>query len=237
MKRRVVARKPHRAKVNATGRNTVERFVLVPHYMLSAPAWKTMTSNAKALMMDVWRRHNGFNNGEISYAVREAKEIGLSIATTARAFQELVERGFLKIARASAFTVKTRKARTWILTAERYRGSPATKEFMRWPLESKSAKNKSQFHQRNAQFHQRNREHENETKLSPTVSPAALLESKTTASQFHHRNTSNLPGGNRSDARGRSGEARQGVAKPRRPGPGPEPIRDVLDRITSQIRE
>ena len=59
-------------KVRKTRYTDYERWVGLPHYMLKAPAWRSMTPNAKALLIDVWQRYNGTNNGEIGYSVREA---------------------------------------------------------------------------------------------------------------------------------------------------------------------
>ena len=152
-------------KSNATGRNATSRFVGLPHYLLKSSAWLTMTPNAKALLIEVWRRHNGSNNGEISYAVREASEIGLSSSTAARAFTELVDRGFLRVRRQSRFALKTKEARTWELTAEPCNEKPASKDFMRW------SENRIQSHQRDAQCHQRDTRGKNETILPISVPP------------------------------------------------------------------
>jgi hypothetical protein len=67
------------------------RFILLPHVMLKSPAWKSLSPNARALLLEVWARHN--DNGEISYAVREADAIGMHHSTASRAFDELVEKG------------------------------------------------------------------------------------------------------------------------------------------------
>lgn len=150
-------------RVDATGRSAGggERFILLPHFMLNCPAWKTLSPNAKALLLDVWTRHNGMNNGEIGYSVREAEEIGLSKDQAGRAFKELVERGFLKVRRSSAFTLRTKEARTWELTGERFGDNPATKDFMWWgarsPQRDREAtrKNKTQSHQRDRQRRKR----------------------------------------------------------------------------------
>jgi hypothetical protein len=115
--------------------------VALPHYLLNCPAWKTLPSDGKALLIDVWKRHNGSNNGEISYSVREAEEIGISRSAAARMFKELVERGFLAVARNSAFNLKTREARRWRLAAEPCHGVTATRDFMRWrPLQGADKK-------------------------------------------------------------------------------------------------
>ncbi|HLJ20094.1 MAG TPA: hypothetical protein VKU84_07845, partial [Stellaceae bacterium] len=151
------------------------RYVALQHWMLNHPAWKALSPDAKALLIEVWLRHNGTNNGTISYAVREAEVIGLSRNMAARAFAELVSRGFLVCTRASAFTVKTRAARLWRLTAERSgpTGSdPATKEFMTMQPHSPAhgtVKSRTQSHQRDVQSHQRDCEPFRATKLPLTV--------------------------------------------------------------------
>ena len=100
--------------------------------MTGCAAWLTLSGNATKLLLAVWRRHNGTNNGEIAFAVRESEPIGLTKDQASRAFKELVARGFLKMHRDSAFTVKKREARTWELTAECCGGKPASKDFMKW---------------------------------------------------------------------------------------------------------
>jgi hypothetical protein len=55
-------------------------------------------------LLHIWERHNGANNGQIVYAVRDAVQIGLSKATAARALTEAIELGFLRVTRSSSFT-------------------------------------------------------------------------------------------------------------------------------------
>lgn len=180
------------SKANATGRNTSDRFVLLAHYMLRSPAWKTLSPNAKALLIDVWSRHNGANNGAIAYAVREAEEIGLSKDQASRAFKELTERGFIKMHRASTFNLKTKEARTWELTAEPTGSdgqTPASKDFMRW------AGNRTQSHQQDGQSHQRDTSAPDERKLPVSVAPARPSRPIKAPSQSHQRDTYNIPHG------------------------------------------
>ena len=149
---------------------TAERFVLLTHYMLKSRAWRTLSPNAKALLIDVWQRHNGINNGDINYAVREAEDIGLSKDQASRAFTELIQRGFLKVARNSAFTLKTKEARTWTLTGEELAGRAATKDFMHWLPDAERSlqrgcdvrhESKTRSHQRDPQSHRRDGDPEN----------------------------------------------------------------------------
>ncbi|BAI72531.1 hypothetical protein AZL_018930 [Azospirillum sp. B510] len=179
-------RKPRHARPNATGRNETARFVMLPHYLLKSAAWMTMSPNAKALLIDIWRRHNGVNNGEIAYAVREATAIGLSKDQANRAFDVLIERGFLRVRRESSFNVKAREARLWELTAERCGDARATKEFITWT----EPKEKSRSHRRDTQSRQRDCEATDEIKLPPTVSPARPSGAESAPPQSRERDTS-----------------------------------------------
>ncbi|EME68268.1 hypothetical protein H261_19199 [Paramagnetospirillum caucaseum] len=185
--------KPKRRKMLANGRNGCDRFVALPHYLLKSPAWMTMTPNAKALLIQLWARHNGTNNGEIGYSVRDAVAIGLSKDQAARALKELVERGFLRVGRESSFTLKSKAARTWILTGEPIGAAPATKEFMRWQQTTEVEKNISRSHQCDTQSHQCDSQSTNETKLPITVSPVRPSEIVDTISRSHQCDTYIIP--------------------------------------------
>src|SRR5882724_11778792 len=105
-----------------------DRFVGLPHWMLRSLAWAgregdddagvvavdPLPANAKALLLAVWQRFSGFNNGEIGYSVREAARLGLHRNRATEAFAELIARGFLRIASDSTFDQK-RLARTWTI--------------------------------------------------------------------------------------------------------------------------
>jgi hypothetical protein len=159
-----------------------------------------MSPNAVKLLIDLWSRHNGQNNGEIAYAVRDAEGIGLSKNQASRAFDELVERGSLKIWRASTFTLKTKEARTWELTAEPAAGRAATKDFMRWSAQSQQrdrdggGKSRTQSHQRDAQSHQWDHEAPNLRNEGQSVPPAGPSRPKSPLSRSHQRDTSYIPG-------------------------------------------
>jgi hypothetical protein len=99
------------------GSDPTVRHVRLKHYLLNSQAWMTMPEAACKLLLDVWKRHNGVNNGEISYGCREAQQIGLHRATAARMFDILIERGFLVVIRESTFGRK-KISRTWRITAE-----------------------------------------------------------------------------------------------------------------------
>ncbi|WP_225766991.1 hypothetical protein [Inquilinus sp. Marseille-Q2685] len=183
--------------VNATGRSKAEPFVRLPIWMLKSEAWRTLTPNAVKLLIDLWSRHNGQNNGEIAYAVRDAEGIGLAKSPAARAFEELVERGFLKVRRASTFDQKN-MARTWELTAEPVGGKLATKDFMRSASPQRDTngkmKSKSQSPQRDTQSPQEDTERPNLRNEGSIVPPEGLSGPNSPPSQSPQRDTSNIPG-------------------------------------------
>jgi hypothetical protein len=187
------------------GRQRGERHIRLPYWLLRSPAWLALSPNGKAALLHLWECHNGTNNGQIVYAVRAAEKIGLSQYQAARALKEAVELGFLRIARDSAFTLKSKKARLWEITAEPVNGAPATKDFMRWtsplasPIDRRKnpnkrrrdpGKSKTQLHQCNAQSHQCNRDPEKALKNTRSVAPVQPSEAKSTPSQLHQCNTS-----------------------------------------------
>lgn len=179
-------------KANATGRNDTARFVGLPHYMLRCRAWQTLPPAAIALLIDLWQRHNGSNNGEISYSVREAEVIGLGSSHAGRMFGVLIERGFLKVRRASTFTLKTKEARTWEITAERCGDCPPSRDFMRW---SPDRENKKQSHRREAQSPMRDTTAHGARRLPTLVPRVGPSSEKSTLPQSHEGDTYNLPSG------------------------------------------
>ena len=68
----------------------------------------------------------------IGLGVREAGQaLHIRPQTAGRAFQVLIAKGFLRIGRNSAFNVKSKLAREWIVTLFPFRDS-STNDFIRW---------------------------------------------------------------------------------------------------------
>ena len=87
----------------------------------------------RAVLIDIWQRHNGLNNGQIVYGASTAEAgVGIKKSAAAAALRGLVELGFLKFTRNSAFTIKTKEACEYAITAEPVDGQPATRESMKW---------------------------------------------------------------------------------------------------------
>ncbi len=101
-------------------------------WMTGSEAWRALSPTGCRILLDVWSRHNGVNNGAISYAARDAAEVGISRSAASRALKEITALGFVECTRRSGFSVKNRAAAEWRLTMEPTADFPATKEFMRW---------------------------------------------------------------------------------------------------------
>ncbi|MBX7456652.1 hypothetical protein K3152_00175 [Qipengyuania sp. 1NDH17] len=121
-------------KVDATGRNTHEKFVMMEHWLLSSPAYRLLSPPARALLVEFRYRFNGVNNGQIFMSQRDAAKV-LGIATHATAgkyIKELVARGFLQVVVPGSFDNKQPLASVYRLTmvTNADEKGPPTKEFM-----------------------------------------------------------------------------------------------------------
>lgn len=109
------------------------RFVQLHHYMLTSDAWRSLEALDIAIYVELVRRHNGQNNGSISFSVREGAELyRVSKATVSRSIERLKDRGFIVQTKKGAFSFKVRHATEFRLTDYDCDGVLATKEFMRW---------------------------------------------------------------------------------------------------------
>lgn len=115
------------------GRSKTPTFVMLRFDIMDSPAWLSLPPNAQALWCHIKRRYNGHNNGEISYACREAAErLNVSPNTANRAFIELEKKGFIKAALFAGFQNKHRTATRWIITSEEHNGKKPTNEWRNW---------------------------------------------------------------------------------------------------------
>lgn len=115
--------KPKRSKKpNATGRNNSDRFVRLSFRLLISKAYRSLSPNARALLVELEMLSNGSNNGYIYLSVdNAAARMGLADHHAAgQAFNDLQERGFIEMMEeAQHFHVKAAersRARRWLLT-------------------------------------------------------------------------------------------------------------------------
>jgi hypothetical protein len=120
-------------------------FIGLPHWVYDSKAWGELSGNEQAVLLAVWRRWNGSNNGQIVFSTQNAGDaIRASERTGGRALKRLIEIGFLRVVRDATF--RSEEARPFLLTTlPNWIGGPATKEFANWngrpATADKSAKN------------------------------------------------------------------------------------------------
>lgn len=121
-------------KVNTKGRNKYAPHIRLHRGLTNSPAWKSLSCEARALLIAVWARHNGQNIGEIAYSHREARlELRVGNAKVQKALQQLQDRGFLIARTKGSFGLKKRHATEWEITEEPCDGMPAKKPYRNWP--------------------------------------------------------------------------------------------------------
>ncbi len=121
---------------------------------LELPTWRALSTNARALLVEIIGRYRPGENGRLAWPVRRAAEVlGVSKATAGRALIELERNGWIKVVSVAAFGGRAKPA-TYMLTMFRddATGEPASNAFEYLPGESahvkRSKKVASQSHGR-----------------------------------------------------------------------------------------
>jgi Fic family protein len=121
-----------RLKALSTRSQKHKRFVLFDYEQIESQAFRCLTGGALKLLIMVRKRFNGFDNGHISFSVREGRDLlGCSVNTISRYFDELVDKGFLKVKEKGSFSYKKRHATTWIITSDEY-NNQKSRDFKNW---------------------------------------------------------------------------------------------------------
>lgn len=114
------------------------RYITLREYMLLSPAWRSLDCNSRCLYMELALRWKGpdSNNGKIPFSVREAAAaLNIGRSTANRCFDQLQDRGFVRIGKLSGFNMKGRVSTEWLLTEfadDTKANSIPTKDFMKW---------------------------------------------------------------------------------------------------------
>ena len=110
------------------------RHVQLMEWLQTSPAWATLKPGPRALYVELRRRFNGGNNGEIFLSHRDAaKALNVDRKTVAGYFDILIERGFIVVTRGHCLGPSgIGQSATYRLTEEKTSEGSATKEFMRW---------------------------------------------------------------------------------------------------------
>lgn len=125
-----MARKSYKWQKRGAGRH-----VQLPEWVQSSEAWATMKPGSRALYIELKRRFNGSNNGDIFLSYRDAaKALNAHRNTVGKWFDDLLERGFIRLTTPPHLGPSgVGQASKWALeelpTSD---GKPAGKAFMSW---------------------------------------------------------------------------------------------------------
>mgnify|MGYP001225122558 CR=1 FL=1 len=110
------------------------KFVMLYNWMIDSEAWLDLKPQPRALYVQIKRRFNGDNNGEIFLSHRDAaKFLNMHRNSIGTYFDVLIEHGFLKqTSRPHLGPSGVGQSSKWALTELPVNKRPATKEFMRW---------------------------------------------------------------------------------------------------------
>jgi hypothetical protein len=128
-------------------RRRLNKRIDAPHvrlyrWLLDSPAYLSLSCPARAVLVEIVRCYDGYNNGRIGLSVRKAAErCRIAPGTAKRAFEELQERGFVDCVTKGAFSRKTQHASEWRLTwwPCDVTGALPAKTFVNWGREKQSA--------------------------------------------------------------------------------------------------
>ena len=111
-----------KAKLLQNGRNEHEtnRFARLPHSLLQSAAYRSLSPNARSLLVELISMESGKNNGKLWLSEADAaRRMGVSCPKVAHnAFAELMTAGFIAITKDRHWHIKTGtgRARSWRLT-------------------------------------------------------------------------------------------------------------------------
>ncbi len=116
-------------------------FVMLDRMLLHSPAYRALSTQARAVLVELYDRYNGHNNGTIGLSVRSAAErCNVSKNTASKVLGDLVAKGFIECVTPGGFSRKTRHATEWRLTQHRcdVTGATPTKDYLKWGREKKA---------------------------------------------------------------------------------------------------
>jgi DNA-binding transcriptional MocR family regulator len=125
-----VRHKPYNAHKRGAGRH-----VQLSEYLQATEAWASLKPGPRALYIELKRRFNGTNNGDIFLSHRDAAlALGVNRNTVGAYFYDLADRGFIRLVTAPHLgPAGVGIASKWALEEEATRdGRPAQKAFIGW---------------------------------------------------------------------------------------------------------
>ncbi len=119
---------------NKFKRGSGPKFVQIEHWVMDCEAWQTLKSGPRALYIELKRRFNGANNGEIFLSHRDAATaINVNKGTVGKYVAELRERGFIVVTQVHCLGPSgVGQADLHALTELPIGKASATKDFRAW---------------------------------------------------------------------------------------------------------
>lgn len=113
------------------------RFIAIYYWELELAAYKHLSNNSRALLIEFRKLYNGSNNGKIAMSVRQAaSSLNVCKDTASKALTELQKKGWIVLTEKGSFNQKTNKtASLWRITNQPIGlgvDVPATKEYAQW---------------------------------------------------------------------------------------------------------
>jgi hypothetical protein len=111
------------------------QYVGLPYAMIKSPAWRNLSGTAIRVLLELHCTFYGSNNGDLWLSLDQAKErLRIGKTTAGRAFDELIEKGFLKVTKRGNFI--RRNATTYALTFKPTgappRSEPRSDDWKQW---------------------------------------------------------------------------------------------------------
>jgi hypothetical protein len=112
-------------------------FIKIDHTLMHTAAWRSLHATEVAILIDLWGRHNGRNNGEVAYGLNDAQRAGGCRRHTAiKRLRSLEDKGFVVATRRGSFAIKRGtfigRTTTWRLTMEPCNGQTPSREYLGW---------------------------------------------------------------------------------------------------------
>lgn len=112
-------------------------FIKLEHSLMDSEAWLTASLGCRCVVLAIWRRHNGKNNGAIVYGARDARrDLGCGPAQAIRYLKEAEERGFIVPVTRGSFDWKqgarAAKATTWRVIMEPHKKRGPANDWRSW---------------------------------------------------------------------------------------------------------
>jgi hypothetical protein len=124
------------SKANKKGRSRGGgRFVQLHHYVMESEAWRSLTTQDRAVYIEILALYDGKNNGYIALGARAAGErANVNKDTAAACLKRLTARGFIECAVPGGYGTKQNRATEWRLTHQSCNrtNQPGSRAFLRW---------------------------------------------------------------------------------------------------------